>query len=72
MRQTGEGRHQKSVEYNAAWFKEGVDFQILRAGSEGWQKGKMKIKVTLEFCPNEPEKVESESPLDDIRKAINE
>ncbi len=32
----------------------------------------MKIKVTLEFSPDEPEEIEPESPLDDIRKAINQ
>ncbi|MDZ8035999.1 KGK domain-containing protein [Nostoc sp. DedSLP04] len=54
--------------------------QILRIGSKGWQKGKLKIqvsksmsgqkqdKVYLEFCPDEPD--EHESPLDDLRKMI--
>ena len=71
-RYIGEGHNKTLVDHNVAWFEEGVDFQILRAGSEGWQKGKMKIKVTLEFCPDEPEEVKPESPLDDIRKTINE
>lgn len=48
-------------------FYEGKDCEILRAGSQGWQKGKIKIKinVTLEFIPDELEEIES--PLDDIR-----
>ncbi|MDJ0690974.1 MAG: KGK domain-containing protein [Xenococcaceae cyanobacterium MO_188.B32] len=72
-RKINDGRKIPSyTEYNPAWFEEGVDFQILRAGSQGWEKGKMKIKVTLEFCLDEPEKVESESPLDDIRKTLNQ
>ena len=53
---------------NNVWFEEGVDFQILRAGSKGWQKGKLKINVTLEFIPDEPEE---KSPLDDVRQELN-
>jgi hypothetical protein len=56
------------------------DCQILRIGGKGWETGKIKIKmsispnkryndyVELEFCPDEPEKVES--PLDDLRKEL--
>lgn len=55
--------------------------QLLRIGCKNWQKGKIKIKmsisprgkysasVDLEFCPDEPEI--SESPLDDLRKSLN-
>ena len=50
---------------SASWFNEGEDCEILKASSLGWQKGKIRIKVTLEFIPNEPEPIES--PLDDIR-----
>ena len=49
------------------WFYQGQECEILKAGSPGWQKGNIKIKVTLEFIPDEPE-VEK-SPLDDIRQA---
>ncbi|MEG4029631.1 MULTISPECIES: KGK domain-containing protein [unclassified Microcoleus] len=65
------------------WFGEGIDCEILRVGAQGWKKGKMKIKlnVTIEFCPDEseveqtPEKNESEtskpeSPLDDLRRQL--
>lgn len=39
------------------WFKDGQNCEILRAGSSGWQKGKIKLKmnITLEFIPDEPE-----------------
>ncbi|MDJ0904188.1 MAG: KGK domain-containing protein [Xenococcus sp. MO_188.B8] len=50
---------------SACWFNEGEDCEILKASSLGWQKGKIRINVTLEFIPDEPEKIES--PLDDIR-----
>ncbi|MBD2625260.1 KGK domain-containing protein [Trichormus variabilis] len=57
------------------------DCQLLKIGNKGWQTGKIKIKmsisplnkssdyVDLEFCPDEPEI--PESPLDDLRKMIN-
>lgn len=51
------------------WFYEGQECEILRAGSQGWQKGKIKINVTLEFIPDESEAIES--PLDDVRQEID-
>ena len=60
------------------WFYEGLDCEILKVGAKGWQKGKFRIKVTLEFIPDEseieqtPEITQPESPLDDIRRKINE
>jgi len=44
------------------WFGEGIDCEILRVGANGWKKGKIKLKlnVTIEFCPDEP-KVEETS-----------
>ena len=64
-----EGRKKRLIELNNnVWFEEGVDFQILRAGSSGWQKGKIKINVSLEFIPDEPEE---KSPLDDVRQEID-
>ncbi|XWK88497.1 MAG: KGK domain-containing protein [Phormidium sp.] len=32
----------------------------------------MDIKVILEFCPDTPEIIETESPLDDLRRMMNE
>jgi len=65
------------------WFGEGIDCEILRVGAQGWQKGKIKLKlnVTIEFCPDEPEVEEipennesetsqQESPLDDLRRQL--
>ncbi|HEY9804511.1 MAG TPA: KGK domain-containing protein [Leptolyngbyaceae cyanobacterium] len=53
------------------WFDEGIDCEVLQPATKGWQKGKLKLKVTLEFIPDEPI-VEEESPLDDLRRIINE
>ncbi|GAB4243036.1 MAG: hypothetical protein Kow0049_32490 [Stanieria sp.] len=49
-------------------FINGVSCSILQAGSKGWQQKKIKIKVVLEFEPDEPEK--PESPLDEVRQEI--
>jgi hypothetical protein len=59
------------------WIYTGVDCEILKPG-KNWQKGKCRIKVNIEFCPNETEveetqeTKESESPLDDLRRQIND
>lgn len=59
------------------WLYKGVSCEVLKPG-KNWQKGKARIKVTLEFCPDEPEIEESseikvpESPLDDLRRQIND
>ena len=45
-------------------FDRGLSCEVLRPGAN-WQKGKVRIR--LEFCPDEPE-----SPLDDIRQTIKE
>jgi hypothetical protein len=56
--------------------------QLLKVGCKGWQQGKLKInicishsnenldKVCLKFCPDEL--IEPESPLDDIRKLVEQ
>ncbi|WP_107669195.1 KGK domain-containing protein [Cyanothece sp. BG0011] len=53
-------------------FKYGQNCEILQVGSNGWKKGKIRLKVSLEFIPDEPEIKEIESPLDDIRQSMNE
>lgn len=37
------------------WLNDGVEVEVLKVGALGWQKGKLKLKVTVEFCPDEPE-----------------
>jgi hypothetical protein len=51
---------------------EGADAEVLKIGAKGWQKGKLRVRVTLEFEPEEPEINEPESPLDDLRRMMNE
>lgn len=51
--------NQKGIEVNKPDIKkmleQGMDDEVLRLGANVWQKGKVKIKVTLEFRPDEPE-----------------
>ena len=62
------------------WFKQGKDCEILRLGAKDWEPGKVRIKFTLEFCPDEPEEEEEieademkqlEDSLDDLRQKLN-
>ncbi|MCT7969824.1 hypothetical protein NG799_26265 [Laspinema sp. D1] len=67
------------------WFGEGVEVEVLKYGSSGWKKGKIRIQISLEFCSDDaeveeitgPQELESllrepESPLDDIRRMMDE
>ncbi|HCF30657.1 MAG TPA: hypothetical protein DEV81_26470 [Cyanobacteria bacterium UBA11049] len=65
------------------WYRQGVDCELLKPGSEGWIKGKVRIKISLKLCldepeiseipsSNKPETNQPESPLDDIRRLINQ
>ncbi|MBE9003596.1 KGK domain protein [Fortiea sp. LEGE XX443] len=54
------------------WFTEGIDCEILKLGAKAWLPGKLRIKITLEFIPDQPEIAELESPLDDLRRLIQE
>lgn len=70
--------------YNHRWFDEGVDCEILKLGATDWQKGKVKIKVMLEFCPddagfndspedyNESRNGEIEWSMEEIYRMMNE
>ncbi|MGJ5672617.1 MAG: KGK domain-containing protein [Nostochopsis sp.] len=62
------------VTLHESWLDDGVDCEMLKIGANGWQKGKVKIKlqISVEFCPDEPEIAQPESSLDDIRRRINE
>ncbi len=63
------------------WFNDGIDCEILQIGSKGWQKGKVRIKLSVEFyveedseqLVSEPSEIDlPESPLDDLRQMINQ
>lgn len=46
------------------YVNEGLEAKYLNLNLGKWQKGKVRIKVYLEFCPDEDS---IESPLDDFR-----
>ncbi|MEA5575883.1 KGK domain-containing protein [Anabaena sp. UHCC 0451] len=66
-----------SDDTDAKLFTEGMEAKVLRPG-DGWKKGK--IRVCIEFCPNETEVKETvvntsglnqeTSPLDDLREKL--
>lgn len=49
-----------------------VDAEILEPQSGEWKKGKVRMRVILEFCPDEPEEVKQNNSLDDIRQTMTE
>jgi hypothetical protein len=67
--------------HSESWFSEGLDCKILNLGSPNWKQGKLKFNISVEFYV-EHESVttnninseisQTESPLDDLRRLINE
>ncbi len=53
----------ESYQDRKKWLNEGLECEVLKLGEKQWQKGKLRVNVTLEFCPDQ-----IESPLDDIRQ----
>ncbi len=55
----------------------GVEAEILEPRSGEWKKGKVRMRVILEFCPDEPEEIKNDNvlqnnnSLDDIRQSIS-
>ncbi|MBW4564346.1 MAG: KGK family protein [Mojavia pulchra JT2-VF2] len=65
------------------WFNEGINYELLTLGSQSWKKGKIKININVEFFVEEDENLEIvnnndsgisefESPLDDLKRMINQ
>lgn len=65
------------------WCNQGVSCEILKPGNKSWKKGKIRINISFEFCPDEIEIEEitqgndaeinqTSSPLDDIRQMMNQ
>ncbi len=64
---------------NSKWIfpRQGIDCQLLKIGSQGWQKGRLRMEaslnrngeiiLSLEFCPDET--TPSESVLDEIQQS---
>ena len=60
----------KYLENRKKWIEEGLDCEILKLGESSWKKGKVRVKMTIEFCPDEPELPVYQSPLDEIYREI--
>ena len=62
---------------NGGYWNQSVEAEILEPKSGEWKKGKIRMRVILEFCPDEPEEVENDikqqnsNSLDDIRQTIS-
>jgi KGK domain len=57
-------------EENNGWFtSQGIDCEALRFGSQGWQKGR--IRLCLEFCPDEPNPPAQSAIKSQIPPAVN-
>ena len=57
-------------------WNQGVEAEILEPMSGKWKKGKMRMRVILEFCPDEPEEIiddlhQDNNSLDDIRQTMS-
>jgi len=58
------------TEHNNDWFSsQGIDCEALRFGSNGWEKGR--IRLCLEFCPDRPNPPAQSIISSSIPKAIN-
>jgi hypothetical protein len=51
------------------FFEEGIPFEILEPGSEEWVKGRMRIKMSLEFVVDQPDPLDSETQSDKVKSA---
>ncbi len=71
--------HQKIVkQYGSEMYKElsfimkGGNAKVLKSNSQGWKKGKIQVKLVIEFLPDEPEIPKYQSPLDEIRREMQQ
>lgn len=67
--------NQKPNHHHNDW-NSSVEAEILEPQSGVWKKGKVRMRVILEFCPDEPEEINNvansdNNSLDDIRNTIS-
>lgn len=55
MAQLVSEREEDWSEDQEGWFGEGLDCEALRFGNQGWQRGRVRIR--LEFCPSQQPKL---------------
>ena len=77
----GTSQESGQADYDS-YFEEGIPFEILQPGSEEWVKGRMRLKMSLEFVIDQPDLLDTETqsdavesanenPLDAIRQSSN-
>jgi hypothetical protein len=66
------GTNQESGEADyVSYFEEGIHFEILQPGSEEWVKGRMRLKISLEFVIDQPDLLDTETQSDAV-ELVNE
>ncbi len=66
------GTNQESGEADyGSYFEEGIHFEILQPGSEEWVKGRMRLKISLEFVIDQPDLLDTETQSDAV-ELVNE
>jgi hypothetical protein len=55
---------------DSEWFGSGAECKMLRLGESQWTSGKIRIRVEVEFIPEEDSNEINESALDKIRNSI--
>jgi KGK domain len=50
----------ESIISSAQWMDQGVECEILKHVEKQWVKGRIKVRVIVEFCPDEEAKTLSE------------
>lgn len=53
------------VSTGSQWLKQGVKAKFLKLGSSRWITGKIRFKVVIEFCPDDPS---ATSELEEFRQ----
>ncbi len=72
LTETGLGTPPSHKGHCCSW-NNSVDAEILEPESGKWKKGKIRMRVILEFCPDEPQEInnnilqQDSNSLDDIR-----
>ncbi len=63
---------QKYYKARKKWIEEGINCERLNPGDPQWKKGKVRVRVVVEFLPDEPELSDYQSPLDEIRQEMQQ
>lgn len=81
------GLNRYCIDASTKLFNEGLGCEALKFQSQNWRKGKIRVRIEVDFCPDESEALISDSEpetsqnsnshsldssLDDIRSILNE